>query len=301
MRNKAKLGQDGTSGGWHAREGRLYKTNPIPAGAPWDRTWGRREIVQNEPNFLRRARKTIAKAGGLDTATRQTIAEAVVRNEANSAPARPASGGRLCKTNPVSRLRIGDRSAAGHLPCGQAPPASPGADCAKRSQFRGSNMKREVLYAARVMTNWTHKQAWQNKANSPHQQGCPGARGAADVFGGANCAKQSRFRGTGRRVEYLSFHHSSPMPIVRNKANSRLDGSGPARPPPASGDLSCKTKPISACQADPVDLESAAVWRPHPPMRRGVQKCLRSVEPFGLLVCLTGRRTNYDRTQRTIR
>ena len=36
MQNKAKLGQDGTSGRRRAREGRWRKTNPISAGAGWD-------------------------------------------------------------------------------------------------------------------------------------------------------------------------------------------------------------------------------------------------------------------------
>jgi hypothetical protein len=114
------------SGGTRRRPylGRLCETNPIsPAGAGLG---GRRANVQNEAN-LRRTGYPIISLFYYSTIPLRC---------------------RLCKTNPISRLRIGDGTAAGRLPCGLPPRTCAGRLCktkpirrayyAKQSQFHRS-------------------------------------------------------------------------------------------------------------------------------------------------------------------
>ena len=125
------------------------ETNPIPGGAGWDGASGTRGKCAKRTQF---------------------------------GAARLASGGRLCKTKPVSRLRISD--------WGQTyggTPAPPGIYCAKRTQFvaRRTGARRKSGEDAQP----TKSRLVQDEANF------------GELAGGWNT------------------HHSNPMPIVQNEPN----------------------------------------------------------------------------------
>jgi hypothetical protein len=167
----------------------------------------RESNAQNEPNFEQPDRNPEANC-----ANKAKLGQDGTSGERRVREVCCAKQSQLCKTNPIS-------------------PERPGMGADGRDS-RGRNVQNEP--------NWTRRRRgpgggkMQNEPNSPRSGG---VRGPRDVERGANCAKRTQFREVGRQVEppystIPSFHHSNPMPIVRNEPNSARFGSrGPGSMP----------------------------------------------------------------------
>jgi hypothetical protein len=162
-----------------------------------------------------------------------------VQNEANSGAARPASGGRLCKTNPIWPVerghggqnmqneanfanrggtweRKGERAKQSQLPraggssVGPRPPHR--GDCAKRTQFLdcGFRISDCGFRKACGPPSGLMRAGCTNEPNwlEPIAQNEPNLGDLADWW-------------NTHHSTILSFQHSHPMPIVQNEPNFR--------------------------------------------------------------------------------
>jgi len=213
----------------------LCKTKPI-RGAAGDGASGTQGVdgVQTNPIGRQQTGKTIAKAGGLDAATRHPAHNAKQSQFPGPGP-RPSES---CETKPIRRDRW--------------------ANDAKQTQFPavgrgrgGRNVQNEP--------NWVGTNA-QNEANS-ETPGCDP---------GVDSAKRSQFRQRGRSVAGRVGHAPPPGTIVQNKASSSVADSGQR----CDGTHLRASGPGAVVQTNPIGRRQLCKTNPIRPGRAGwVQAC----------------------------
>jgi len=171
--------------------------------------------VQTKPIRPRQAGKTIAKAGGLDAATRHT--------------------GQACETKPIPRWRPGSKSGATRSRIGAdlPPPARAGRLCKTKPIGPGARRDRDLR--ARNVRNKPNlerrscetKPIWAGRAGSGGTECAKWAQFPASRDAGTpNCAKQSQLAPGRRRARTCPEPaEGTPNPrgagaVVRNKAIS---------------------------------------------------------------------------------
>jgi hypothetical protein len=163
------------------------------------------------PCFLQSKTNPISAVGGRSRAPdAQPTKRGLYAERSQFGAARPAPGGRLCKTNPISGR----------------PRADPGVGCTnKANRLRvpsdGRGAARSPLLAPGPSV--------RNEANLSIADwgqtcgGTPALQLATSGLRGPIVQNEPNFGEVGRwntqHSTILSFHHSSPMPVVRNKAN----------------------------------------------------------------------------------
>ncbi len=215
VRNKANFPAVPATLGFLPRPSGLSASNhakrtQIPPAGP---------IVRNEANLHRSGRPDTPSFQ--DSNRRPKPDRQIVQNEANSGPCSVGRGlgdenrgGQLRETKPISRLRIGDCGLETDLPrpahagqtCKTKPicPAGPGGT---RHGGRGANVQNEANFLI---------------ADFGLRIGDgPAARRRTCGLRRAKCAKQTQFPAAALPHHPTTplFHHSNPMPMVRNEAN----------------------------------------------------------------------------------
>ncbi len=212
VQNKAKLGQDGTSGGT----------------APWGGVSGARQtrFRSVRSGAGGQLRKTNPISGGRDTPVFQYSTIPPFRSRANHAKQSQSEKGsevsdptprntpglpRTCrKGNPAKQSQFGLPGGEGVRAGRPTGAVTPEPNCAKQTQLPWSGWKRQVLGRKGVMMSLTRAEPWQNKANFEQPDRDPEA-------------KLRKTKPNLGRMGHLG-DGASGRPIVRNKPN--FGGSG---------------------------------------------------------------------------
>jgi hypothetical protein len=183
--------------------------------------------------------------------------DTIIPNFHNAAAA-PDAQKHSCKTNPILRNKPNFRRSA----------KTQGANCAKRTQFshrcRGGRGRRGTGQGANVQNEPNLAPVSGNGCAGRREAPCRGRLRKTKPIS-RRCPAGGGRRGTGHGTN-VQNEPNLPSPRAPNKANFRTDRKRqkPAGPPVPPVGQFCETKPISARQAGPMDVESASVYRPHP-------------------------------------
>jgi hypothetical protein len=221
-------------------------------------SWTRKEPWQNKANFKQpdpdpevQSRKTKPNLGRMGHLEDGASRGPIVRNEANLPAGTGPQGrgtwvkcakrtqfarrcrvgrgfggvgrGELCETNPILRLRIADWIQS----CGGTPAVQPAASAVRRPIVRNEPNFARAPRNGRGRAGPPRAKCAKRTQSGPAWAG-PGTRwrklqnepNFGELAGGWNTQHST----------ILSFHHSGPMPIVRNEANCPLEGVGRGRP-----------------------------------------------------------------------
>jgi hypothetical protein len=291
--NKAKLGQDGTSGGRCPREGPIVRNKANSSISDCGlrigtRAAAGRPIVQNEPNFAGRPDTPLFQYSIIPPF--QSDADCAKRSQFPATPGGTRPGGWGTWGNRVKQSQFG-----GPIVRNEANfPAWPGgAGPGRRGTWDERQMHKTNPISRRgratlprpstLRPRPRRERLCKTKPNLGElgHVGKGGPRMWGDFAGKWNAQNEPNSSisdcGLGGTPALQPATSSLRRPIVQNEPNfpagpgDHLSAPRPLRPRPSSGRL-CKTKPIARSgaprrcppRAGAMDLESATVCRPHP-------------------------------------
>ncbi len=177
----------------------------------------------------------------------------------------PAPGDQLRETKPIS-LRRQEGAKAGKVTSAAGPKR------AKQSQFHRSGLEYKCFTDKGLGRIWCARDIGKTKPIAGGAEwagsGGRGREAPASTLAlrpyPARCTNKANFRTAQKGQEPAILPVPMVGAILRNKANFSSDDHESR-----CGQYRSRTKPISACQVDPRDLESAGGCRPHPPPING--------------------------------